>query len=97
MLRIHLQYKAKEDIKNIWKYSYEEWGIEQADKYLNELTDKLKLLSDNPQLGVSCDYIRIAYRQYQVNKHIIFYIVGKDRIQIIRVLHEKMDFKRQMN
>ena len=35
---------AKEQILNIWKSTYDKWGIEQADKYIDELYDKLENL-----------------------------------------------------
>ena len=37
MLNIHQQVKAKEDLINIWRYSYGEYGELQADKYYDEL------------------------------------------------------------
>ena len=83
---------AKEDLKDIWLYTYSEWGEKQADKYLIELGSGIEGLIDNPELGMVCDYVT-QYRQYLKNHHIIFYRIEGDEIIIVRVLHERMDPK----
>ena len=88
--KIYKQVKAQSDLKNIWIYSYENFGVKQADKYYDELEIGMDTLRDNPRIGVSCDYIRTGYRQYKVNEHYIFYRISKQTIHIIRVLHETM-------
>lgn len=90
MKKLHKNVKAETDLKKVWLYSFKEHGEKQADKYYDELIIGMETIRDNPDIGVSCDYIRLGYRQYQVNKHFIFYRVSNTHIHIIRVLHEKM-------
>jgi toxin ParE1/3/4 len=90
-MQIHIQHKAREDLKNIWLYSYGQWGEAQADKYFDELSDGINGLLDNPRIGRACDHIRTGYRKYPINKHVVFYRITSDRIEIIRVLHSSMD------
>ena len=33
--------EAKRDLEAIWLYTLEEWGLEQANRYTDELTDVL--------------------------------------------------------
>lgn len=98
MLKLHQQAKAREDLKKIWLYSFENYGEKQADKYYDELITAMERLKDNPHIGVSCDYIRSGYRQYQVNRHLIFYRLSKcnKKIHIVRVLHDRMEHKRHL-
>ena len=93
MRKLHQQAKAREDLKNIWLYSFKEYGEQQADKYYDELIVGMESIENNPKIGVACDYIRSGYRQYQINKHFIFYRLSEKNIHIIRVLHERMKFK----
>jgi len=93
---IHLQVKAREDIKNIWKYSFQEHGEKQADKYYDELAVNIESIRDNPHMGVACDYIRAGYRLLQINHHCVFYRLTNQKITIIRVLHEKMKFSEHL-
>ena len=35
---------AESDLEEIWLYSYEQWGVEQADKYLRSLFSRFAWL-----------------------------------------------------
>ncbi|MDA7705684.1 type II toxin-antitoxin system RelE/ParE family toxin [Rickettsiales bacterium] len=67
-MKIHISFKAKKDLENIWVYSFKEWGEKQADKYFDELDISInETLFQNPKIGVICDYIQSGYGQYQIN------------------------------
>jgi toxin ParE1/3/4 len=36
-LKLEISELALEDLDNIWEYTVEEWSIEQANKYYNEI------------------------------------------------------------
>jgi len=49
-------------------------------------------LSENPDIGKSCDEIRDGYRKFPQGSHVIFYKqMGSQEILIIRILHKSMD------
>jgi len=50
-------------------------------------------LTLNPTLGRSCDAIREGHRKFRVGRHVIFYRVIEQRIDVVRVLHQQMDFE----
>jgi hypothetical protein len=33
------------------------------------------LIPKNPELGFSCAYIRVGYKQFRINRHFVFYQV----------------------
>lgn len=43
--------KASEDIENVWLYTFENWSLEQADRYVNLIFDEIEYLSENPTSG----------------------------------------------
>jgi toxin ParE1/3/4 len=92
VLKIHNQHKAEQDLLQIWLYTFENWGVNQADSYLDKIDNAVKTIANNPQIGVSIDSIRTAYKKYQINEHIIFYTINKSTIHIIRVLGNDMDY-----
>lgn len=96
MYKIHQQVKARNDLKNIWLYSYEKFGVDQADKYFDELESGMETIRGNPLIGVSCDYIRAGYRQFKVNEHYIFYRISKQTIHVVRVLHDTMQARNHL-
>jgi toxin ParE1/3/4 len=91
MRKIHTQALAKQDLKNIWLYSFKNGGSE-ADCYFDELNAAFPLITENPELGFACDYIREGYRQFHINCHLVFYRVTATKIQVVRVLHDSMNY-----
>lgn len=42
----------------VWLYSLTEWGAEQTDRYISELTAAFEFLTDSPKAGKQCENIR---------------------------------------
>ena len=86
-----LSEKALEDLKSIGRYAQKTWGREQRNKYLLKLDESFHILSRQAQLGTARDDIRKGYRVYHVGRHLIFYRPKTTKIQIIRILHDRMN------
>jgi toxin ParE1/3/4 len=95
--KIHVHESAERDLIGIWRYSFEEWGEVQADKYLDELDRGIMKLADNPKIGMKRDYVRDGYRVLFVASHAVYYTVASDAVHIIRVLHGRMDPDRHLD
>jgi toxin ParE1/3/4 len=91
--------KASEDIENIWLYTFENWSLEQADRYVNLIFDEIEYLADNPGSGKNFNHILENYRCSKVKSHLIFYRLNDKEgdIDIIRVLHQRMDIVNRLN
>ena len=91
--------KASEDLENIWLYTFENWSQEQADKYVNIIFDEIEYLAENPKFGKDFSHFRNSYRCSKVKSHIIFYksIEKQNEIEIIRILHQRMDIENRLN
>ena len=48
MLNIYKLAQAKQDLIDVWLYTFNEWGEIQADKYLDGLENSLRLLAEQP-------------------------------------------------
>jgi len=53
-----LRQLAQNDLEEIWLYSLQEWGIDQADKYIRALVSRFAWLSENPNIGKRRDDIK---------------------------------------
>jgi len=84
---------ADQDLTGIWNKTCEHRSARQADKYLSELEASFIELTSYPELGKQRPEIRIGYRSLPKNHHLIFYRHYQGCIEIIRVLHERMDIK----
>jgi toxin ParE1/3/4 len=91
--------KASKDIQDIWLYTFENWSIEQADRYVNLIFDEIEFNSSEPSLGKDFSHIRPYYRCSKVKSHLIFYRKKdkQDFVEIIRVLHQRMDITSHLN
>ena len=92
MPNYRLSRKALSDLVEIGRYTERKWSVNQRNTYLKQIDNCFAELSDNPNLGVKCDYIKKGYRKFPQGSHIIFYRLNSDNIlEIIRVLHKSMD------
>jgi toxin ParE1/3/4 len=98
MVKYRISSKAVEDLDEIWIHTFENWSIEQADRYYNLLIDEIKFISDSPLNGKAVDYIKIGYRVTRVKSHLIFYKESDNNIiEVIRILHKRMDIENRLN
>ncbi|CAN7205342.1 Plasmid stabilization system [Neorhizobium galegae bv. officinalis bv. officinalis str. HAMBI 1141] len=86
---------AEEDLEDIWGYTVETWSWEQAERYHDELISTLEGLAAGRKLGRPVD-IRQGYFKYSVGAHCVFYRFSESAIDIIRILHQKMDVSRHL-
>ncbi len=92
-----LSQKAKEDISDIWEYTFEAWSEEQADKYFLLLHEGFELISTNPKIGLIKREVDDSLYEFTIHKHQVFYrILAENKIRIIRVFHERMDMNQQL-
>lgn len=89
--------KAVSDLEEIWLYTVEKWFAEQADRYYNLIFDEINYICRNINAGKSMEHVRQGYRASKVKSHLIFYRIVKDTIEVIRILHERMDIENRLN
>lgn len=81
-------------MESIWLYTMEQWGVAQADAYTDALSSAFELLARNPRRGRTCDDIRKSYRRHLVGRHVVYYRVRDRGIDVVRILHGRMDAAR---
>ncbi|MEO1049869.1 MAG: type II toxin-antitoxin system RelE/ParE family toxin [Bacteroidota bacterium] len=89
--------KAKVDLIDIWEFTNKRWSQEQADRYYQIIIDTITEAAKTPDIGKSYDNLRSGYRGVVAKAHIIFYkIKHQHQIEIIRILHQRMDFQNRL-
>ena len=81
--------RARSDLDEIWDYSRTQWGLEQAIRYFRDLQRAMETAGSR---GRACDDIRPGYLKLTVNSHILFFRRAGIDIEIVRILHQRMDF-----
>jgi toxin ParE1/3/4 len=88
---------AVNDLTQIWNYIFGFWSENQADKYYADLLKDCKNLAQIQLLGKNYNEIKDILLGYTSGQHLIFYrVLDKDKIEIIRILHAKMDLKNRI-
>lgn len=94
-MSFYLTNAAVDDMMEIGRYTQAQWGRDQRNTYLDRLDAAFNDLNEMPGLGQPCDHYRAGYRQHLVGRHWIFYRrLSEDDIEIVRILHERMDAPR---
>lgn len=91
MLEIQTSHKADSDLEDIWHYSFQQWGEEQADRYYDKLDAAINQLGHMPKIGKPREQIRLGLRAYHTGRHIIYYQIYPTYIYILRVRHDQSD------
>ena len=89
--------RAVFDVRSIGEHTNKIWGAKQRRKYLDALERRIFWLAENPRLGKHRAEINEDYFSYPEGEHLIFYRIGSDAIEIIAILHNRMDVEAKLN
>lgn len=83
--------EADVDLQDIWDYTVEAWGVDQAVIYLETIERAFVSIAEgslptrpSPTRELGLEYVRCEH-------HYIF-VLREVPLQVIRVLHERMDY-----
>ncbi|MBN9072488.1 MAG: type II toxin-antitoxin system RelE/ParE family toxin [Rhizobiales bacterium] len=92
MRRYSLTRAARADLEDIWDYTEKTWSKDRAERYVREILSTCEALALGRKIGRNASRFRAGYFQYPVGSHFVFYTLSDDgTLQIIRILHPKMD------
>ncbi len=92
-MRLILSALALEDIALIHDYSADEWGEEQAQKYVRALWDALEEISSAPKRWRLRDDIFKGCRARVCGSHLVIFRERDGQVKISRVLHGAMNVR----
>ena len=97
-MKFEISQEAILDLENIWRYTFENWSHEQADRYFNLIMDEIEYLAENPKSGTDYSKVRKGYFRSRIKSHFIFYKINweNEAIEIIRILHQQMDIETRL-
>lgn len=92
-----LSREALRDLEDIWLFTYRRWSKEQADRYYKLIFNEIEFISIRPDSGKDFGHFREGYRYTKVKSHLIFYRTHFDTLEVIRILHERMDLESRLS
>ena len=90
-MKCRVRQSVYEELEEIWQYSLSNWGIDQADQYIRDLTSRFEWLAENPQAGKQRDDIKPGYYCFPQGSLLVFYRIIDDTLDILGVPHQTMD------
>ena len=84
---------AREAIKNIWLYTQQTWGEDQANAYIRGLYDAVQQVAENKMLWRPVPHQHaegVFFTRYK-HHYIFFRELSRGRLGVVSVLHEKMN------
>ncbi len=85
---------ADQDLQDIFDYTFEEFGIDQAVDYVSSFDQAFENIIQNPEIGRKRDEIKEGLRSVLKEQHTVFYRLLDNRIRIVRILHASRDVPR---
>jgi len=89
--------RAKSDLREIGRFTQHRWGQKSRIEYLARMESVCGRLAANPSLGRSRDELPQGVLSFPVGRHLIIYKVeDAGQVLIIRVLHQSMDYQKNL-
>ena len=96
-MRLEITLAAVADLRSIRQYTLSVWGERQEAAYLDRLWHRFQAILDDPAAHRSRDDLFPGCRMAAEGRHVIFFRIQGDILQIVRVLHSAMDFRRHLS
>jgi toxin ParE1/3/4 len=95
-MKMTFTHAALGDLRSIRAYILETWGGEQEERYLNRIWTKFESIRLDPSRYRLRQDLFSGCRIAAEGKHVILFRADGNLLEIVRVLHAAMDFKRQL-
>ena len=88
--------EAENDLVEIYRYGFINFGENKVDLYIEALKEKCQFLADVPNLCPDRDEFNPSVKIHHHRKHLIVYVIEDGDILIVRVLHDRMDIQQHI-
>lgn len=93
-MKLVLTEAALDDLRSIRVYTLENWGVEQEERDLRNLWSRISSLRADPFRHRLREDLFPACRIAAEGRHVILFRANDQFLEIVRVLHSAMDFRR---
>jgi toxin ParE1/3/4 len=97
MTRPVLSPRARADLSEIWDYTADHWGADQADRYVRRILATCADLVAGRKQGRSIVDVRRNYSKCASGSRVLFYrVTPAGETEVVRILHQRMDVARHL-
>jgi len=95
-MKLVLTDAALDDLRSIRDYTLETWGEVQEERYLRKIWSRIESLRADPFRYRLREELFPGCRLASEGRHVLLFRASDGILEIVRVLHSAMDFKRQL-
>ena len=77
---------AKDDLIRIHQFGFENFGVIQADRYFENFFQQFELITQNPLMFESVDFIAPGYRRCPCGVDSIFFRISNGQVEIMSII-----------
>lgn len=96
MPRILKRPEAESDLDELWWYIAQD-NPQNADRFLDHIHGKIMDLAAFPKMGMNRNDLMGGLRCHPVGNYLIFYFPLTDGVDVVRVLHGRMEVERHFS
>lgn len=96
MREVILRPEAERDIEDIADYTLSQWGADQARQYVTDLRRAIEKLTSTAGHYATNDTLFPGLRKLRCGQHRVYFLVENATVDVVRVLHERMDAKARL-
>ena len=94
MSRYRVSKSAERDLGSIFVYWAERAGVPVADRLIDAIVERFRMLGEYPAAGVACADLAVGIRCFPAGKHLIYYRRSRRGIEILHVFDGRRDQKK---
>jgi toxin ParE1/3/4 len=91
VIRLVLRPAARHELVEIWLYTADQWGADQADTYIRDIQLVIGRALAFPDAGSPVEGLPREYRKLASGSHRIVYRHTDQELVVVRVLHARQD------
>jgi toxin ParE1/3/4 len=96
MKRYRLTATADAQLQDIWRFTCDRWGPDQADRYLRDIDQGLEAAINTPALLLQRPELGLGVVSRRIGSHVVYGVPRGEDLLIIGVLHGAMDPQRHL-
>lgn len=86
---------AVADLDQIWDYSADRWGLDQADHYIAAILDACTALAQGSKQGLAAEVLP-DFQKCFCGAHTVYFLNYPGHLDVIRILHQRQDTQRHL-
>ncbi|HSC45124.1 MAG TPA: type II toxin-antitoxin system RelE/ParE family toxin [Candidatus Acidoferrum sp.] len=90
-MRYRVSHAAERDLLEIFVYWAERVSLSVADRIIDRITARFRLLGEHPRAGKSAENVASGVRCFPAGKYLVYYRRTRNMVEILHIFHSAKD------